>query len=178
MFNDWGNFSGMLDRINYGKAPPIENFLYSNKIGASNYPAGYTGNKYASRNVFSSKELSDIVKSGYMKAPPHRPDRGKYWTMTDDPKTHIRVPSDKVPVGKAVSSRDVELLNKVTGQYEPIRKINLREAGYLVDDNPKPKTAINAFGKAAKVVSPWALLAEAMMYSGEAGPGSDIIGGR
>ena len=108
--------------------PKVVNRLYNDKIGGPEYAAGDVSKKYGVRNVFSPQELEDIKSSGYMRprqamGTGKQPKQSKYFTMTDEPKGQtIRVPSDKIPKGRAVRREDVEVFNKQTGEYEPLKK--------------------------------------------------------
>ena len=108
--------------------PKVVNRLYNEKIGGPEYAAGDVSKKYGVRNVFSPQELEDIKSSGYMRprqatSTGKQPKQAKYFTMTDEPNGQtIRVPSDKIPKGRAVRREDVEVFNKQTGKYEPFKK--------------------------------------------------------
>jgi len=75
-----------------------------------------------------------MQQTGYMLPSPKMQQAGrgtKFLTLTDQPKGHLRIPSNKVPVGRAIRTRDVEILNKASGQYEPFTKADLKALGYL-----------------------------------------------
>ena len=98
----------------------------------------------------SKRELEDIKNSGYARPDP-TPDAAKrtwsadkkWWSAGDesgifgrnwnrgDAET-VRTTIDKVPSNRAVRAKDLEILNKETGQFEPFAK------GGRIKDKPKP----------------------------------------
>ena len=81
---------------------------------------------YAVRNVSNPKEIEDIKKTGFMLPSPKEVESGrnyKWFTRTDVPnKNTLRVLSENVPPNRAVRRKDVEMYNKETGEYEPLKK--------------------------------------------------------
>lgn len=114
-------------------APSVNNKLYGDKIGSSSHSQGSTEKAYNVRGVRSAKEIDDIKSSGFMNPSPNtkagsRKSSTKYFTHTDTPKdiegyhATVRVPSSKTPVGKAVSSKDVEVYNRTSKSWERLEK--------------------------------------------------------
>jgi len=110
--------------------PRVENLMYSGKIGAPQYKPGDTLPAYGVRNIFRPAELDDIVSSGFMRPPPDRARNTtrKYFTMTDaevpsaanQQAMHIRVPSSRIPQGRAVRAKDVEIWDKEAGKFRKL----------------------------------------------------------
>lgn len=113
--------------------PAVKNQLYDVPYGGPSFKQGSTQMGYNMRGVSSQKEIDDIKLTGYVnpKAGLDPSDPGhntKYWVHTDQPQhmPHhgqagtIRVPSSKTPVGRAVSSKDVEKFNQATGTWDPL----------------------------------------------------------
>lgn len=152
-----GAIDDLIEVLTYGEAPKIKNQLYSEQMGRPQHVEGDVSKRFAGRNVRSVAELEDIIRSGFMqkRAPGGKkpPSNSKYFTMSDAPSTHVRVPSNKVPVGQAVSSADVELLNKLTGQYSPIREADFAKFGYGSGPTPRVPTlggaVMRGLGRAA-----------------------------
>jgi hypothetical protein len=124
-----GRAAGALDsKAAMLRRPAINNRLYNEKIGGSEYAAGDTTKKYGARNVFSPSEIEDIKASGFMRpkqTPGPRgkaPKQDKYFTMTDEPNQTLRVASDKIPKGRAVRREDIEMFDKESGTYKPLKK--------------------------------------------------------
>jgi len=116
--------------------PKTKNRLYSDYIGDPEHVLGSKGlPQYAGRNVFNKAELRDIQESGFMRPtnaiPTFRRQKAdKYFTATDTPTQHLRVPTDKVPVGRAVKLKNVEIRDKATGDYVPLKGADLDKMGY------------------------------------------------
>jgi hypothetical protein len=111
------------NKVDMLRRPKITNRLYNEKPWGPEYAPGDTTKAYGGRNVFSPKEIDDIKESGYMR--PRQTSfarQDKYFTMTDEPKTTLRVASDKIPKGRAVSRKDVEMFDKESGTYKPLKK--------------------------------------------------------
>ena len=113
--------------------PAVKNQLYDVPYGGPSFKPGSTQMGYNMRGVESQKEIEDMIRSGYVnpRAGLKPSDPGydtKYWVHTDKPQhmpLHgqagtIRVPSSKTPVGRAVSSKDVETFNQATGTWDPL----------------------------------------------------------
>jgi len=110
--------------------PRVENLMYSDKIGGPQYKPGDTLPAYGVRNIFRPAELDDIVSSGFMRPPPDRARNTtrKYFTMTDRqvPSTgnqqslHVRVPSNRIPQGRAVRAKDVEIWDNETKEFRKL----------------------------------------------------------
>jgi len=104
--------------------------MYSDKIGGPQYKPGDTLPAYGVRNIFRPAELDDIVSSGFMRPPPDRARNTtrKYFTMTDRqvPSTgnqqslHVRVPSNRIPQGRAVRAKDVEIWDNETKEFRKL----------------------------------------------------------
>jgi len=113
------------NKVDMAMRPKVENVLVPD-MRAAKFPDKYGGSKYALRNVFSQAELDDIRKSGYMMPSPKEVVSGKnrkWFSVGDDPqRSDLRVLSEKVPANRAVRRRDVEVYNKETGEYEPLKK--------------------------------------------------------
>jgi hypothetical protein len=116
------------NKVNMLRRPKITNRLYNEKIGGGEYAPGDTTKAYGGRNVFNPKEIDDIKESGYMRprqTPGPRgkaPKQDKYFTMTDEPNQTLRVASDKIPKGRAVRREDIEMFDKESGTYKPLKK--------------------------------------------------------
>lgn len=110
--------------------PRVENLMYSDKIGGPQYKPGDTLPAYGVRNIFRPAELDDIVSSGFMRPPPDRARNTtrKYFTMTDaevpsaanQQAMHIRVPSNRIPQGRAVRAKDVEIWDNEAGEFRKL----------------------------------------------------------
>jgi hypothetical protein len=106
--------------------PRVTNRMYNEKIGGPEYNPGDTLPAYGVRNIFRPAELDDIVSSGFMLPPPGK--QQKYFTMTDRqvPSTgnqqslHVRVPSNRIPQGRAVRAKDVEIWDKEAGEFRKL----------------------------------------------------------
>lgn len=115
-------------KVDMLRRPKVTNRLYNEKVGGGEYAPGDVSKKYGGRNVFSPKEIDDIKESGYMRPSQNLGPRGKpakqskYFTMTDEPNQTLRVASDKIPKGRAVRREDVEIFDKETGTYKPLKK--------------------------------------------------------
>lgn len=103
--------------------PKVVNRMYSEKIAGPEYGPGDTLPAYGTRNIFSETELDDIVRSGFMLPPPNK--KQKYFTMTDRQVppagnrqgVHVRVPSNRIPQGRAVRAKDVEIWDNEAGEF-------------------------------------------------------------
>ena len=90
---------------------------------------------HAYRNM-GKAEVDDIIKTGYAKAnPKNKYAEGKKWWSGGDEKGHfgrnwksgedavtVRTLKQKVPPQRAVSAKDLEAFNKLTGKFEPLIK--------------------------------------------------------
>jgi hypothetical protein len=132
----------VVKRANAPSAPSVTNRMYSEKIGAPEYKPGDTLPKYGQRNIRNPAELDDITRSGYMRSAPGKKDN-KYFTMTDAemPPTGnrkarvVRVPSDRIPQGSPVRSRDVQLWDNATESWKPIPR--KAKGGKVTASKPK-----------------------------------------
>ena len=103
--------------------PKVKNSLYAE------IPGGTRSGQYAVRNIRSPEEIEAIKESGYM-LPKEGGKQQKYFTQTDNIRTNnafgdnsvIRVPIDKVPANRAVSRKDVEMYNRDSDKFEPLKK--------------------------------------------------------
>lgn len=106
--------------------PKVENTVYPFMPGGS-----AEDKQYVQRYIKDSAELDDIKQKGY--ALPKEGGKGKkYWTAVDTPNTRypegqtlVRVPRERVPSSKAVHADDVEVHNRKTGKWAPIRGSSL-----------------------------------------------------
>jgi hypothetical protein len=73
--------------------------------------------------------LDDIVSSGFMRPPPGgKKGQQKYFTMTDrqvpsaanQQAMHIRVPSSRIPQGRAVRAKDVEIWDNEAKEFRKL----------------------------------------------------------
>ena len=107
----------VLERVK--RAKNTVNQIHSDILDKSGNPA-----KYAVRNLRGTRgaeELEDIRKTGRMLPPEGK--NVKYFTSTSREGTQdLRVPIDKVPKRGAVRKEDVEVFNKETKKYEPLKK--------------------------------------------------------
>ena len=107
--------------------PKVKNSLYPD------IPDGKLSGQYAVRNVISPEEIKSIKESGYM-LPKKGGKQQKYFVQTDNMPSsvpfdspvssiaNIRVPIDKVPANRAVRKKDVEIYNRDSGNFEPLKK--------------------------------------------------------
>lgn len=109
--------------------PRVVNRMYSEKIGGPEYMPGDTLPAYGTRNIFRPAELDDIVSSGFMRPPPGgKKGQQKYFTMTDrqvpssanQQSLHVRVPSNRIPQGRAVRAKDVEIWDNEVGEFRKL----------------------------------------------------------
>lgn len=109
--------------------PRVVNRMYSEKIGGPEYKPGDTLPAYGTRNIFRAAELDDIVRSGFMRPPPGgKKGQQKYFTMTDrqvpsagnQQSLHVRVPSNRIPQGRAVRAKDVEIWDNEAGEFRKL----------------------------------------------------------
>jgi hypothetical protein len=109
--------------------PRVVNRMYSEKIGGPEYKPGDTLPAYGTRNIFRAAELDDIVSSGFMRPPPGgKKGQQKYFTMTDrqvpsagnQQSLHVRVPSNRIPQGRAVRAKDVEIWDNEAGEFRKL----------------------------------------------------------
>ena len=109
--------------------PRVVNRMYSEKIGGPEYKPGDTLPAYGVRNIFRAAELDDIVRSGFMRPPPGgKKGQQKYFTMTDrqvpsagnQQSLHVRVPSNRIPQGRAVRAKDVEIWDSEAGEFRKL----------------------------------------------------------
>ena len=109
--------------------PRVVNRMYSEKIGGPEYKPGDTLPAYGVRNIFRAAELDDIVSSGFMRPPPGgKKGNQKYFTMTDrqvpsagnQQSLHVRVPSNRIPQGRAVRAKDVEIWDNEAGEFRKL----------------------------------------------------------
>ena len=109
--------------------PRVVNRMYSEKIGGPEYKPGDTLPAYGVRNIFRPAELDDIESSGFMRPPPGgKKGQQKYFTMTDrqvpsagnQQSLHVRVPSNRIPQGRAVRAKDVEIWDNEAGEFRKL----------------------------------------------------------
>jgi len=114
---------GVVSKVDPRIAHPITNRLYKDifEDGFGAFEAGNTSRQWGGRNVFSPNEIEDIKNTGYM-LQKEGSNKGKYFTMSDNPKTHLRVRSKNIPVGKPVRREHIELRDETTGEYNPLKK--------------------------------------------------------
>lgn len=117
-------------RANAPSTPSITNRMYSEKIMGPEYKPGDKLPKYGYRNISTPAELADIAKSGYMRSAPGKK-ANKYFTMSDmetpsagnrGAKPVVRVPSDRIPKGSPVRSRDAQLWDDATESWKSITR--------------------------------------------------------
>jgi len=120
----FGSLMGKIkDKAEIFMRPKVENSIYAEM------PGGKPSGKYAQRVVSRPEELEAIKESGYM-LPKEGGKQKKYFTQTDDTGTKnafennsvLRVPIEKVPSNRAVSRKDVEMYNRDSGEFEPLKK--------------------------------------------------------
>jgi hypothetical protein len=117
--------------------PRVTNLMYSDKIGGPQYKPGDTLPAYGVRNIFRPAELDDIVSSGFMRPPPDRARNTtrKYFTMTDaevpsaanQQAMHIRVPSNRIPQGRAVRAKDVEIWDNEAKEFRKLLAVKKKK---------------------------------------------------
>ena len=90
-------------------------------------PGDSTDTKYVQRYIRDDREINDIREKGYA-APKEGGKNKKYWTAIDKPNVNypdntklVRVPRGDVKENKAVSADSIELHDKKTGKWAPIR---------------------------------------------------------
>lgn len=111
------------------EAPVVVNRLYNEALLGPEYKPGDVLPRYGYRNVSRPSEIEALLREGYMLPPEGK--TNKYFTMSDreEPsegnrgaKPVLRVRSDKIPEGRAVSINDVEMWDNDTGTWTPVRK--------------------------------------------------------
>ncbi len=90
-------------------------------------PGDSTDTAYVQRYVRGEGELKDIREKGYA-LPKEGGKKKKYWTATNQPNTNypegtnlLRAPRGDVKENKAVSADSLEIHDKKTGKWSPIR---------------------------------------------------------
>ena len=90
-------------------------------------PSDSTDTAYVQRYIRGDAEIKDIREKGYA-VPKESGKKKKYWTAIDRPNVDypegtnlVRAPRGDVKENKAVSADSLELHNKKTGKWEPIR---------------------------------------------------------
>lgn len=90
-------------------------------------PGDSTDTAYVQRYIRGDAEIKDIREKGYA-APKEGGKQKKYWTAVDRPNVNypegtnlVRAPRGDVKENKAVSADSLEIHNKKTGKWEPIR---------------------------------------------------------
>jgi len=120
----------VVKRANAPSAPSVTNRMYSEKIMGPEYKPGDKLPKYGYRNISTPAELADMAKSGYMRPAPGKK-ANKYFTMSDAEvpsagnrgvKPVVRVPSDRIPQGAPVRSRDAQVWDNATESWKPIKR--------------------------------------------------------
>jgi len=101
--------------------PKVKNSVYGFMPGSS------TDTKYVQRYIRDDREINDIREKGYA-SPKEGGQNKKYWTAIDKPNANypdniklVRVPRGDVKENKAVSADSIELHDKKTGKWAPIR---------------------------------------------------------
>ena len=114
---------GVVSKVDPRIAQPITNRLYKDMFvdGRGEFEAGNTSREWGGRNVFSPSEIQDIKNTGHM-LQKEGSNKGKYFTMSDNPKQNLRVRSENIPVGKPVRREHIELRDEETGKYNPLKK--------------------------------------------------------
>lgn len=91
------------------------------------YPGDSTDTAYVQRYIRGDAEIKDIREKGYA-VPKEGGKQKKYWTAVDRPNVDypegtnlVRAPRGDVKENKAVSADSLEIHNKKTGKWEPIR---------------------------------------------------------
>jgi hypothetical protein len=117
------------------EAPAVVNRLYSARLLGPEYKPGDVLPAYGQRNISSPLELDDLMESGFMRAREgSKKGAQKYFTMTDEPLPPagnrgglvVRVPSGKIPDGRAVSAKDVELWDAQNEAWVPVQSDRAR----------------------------------------------------
>ena len=120
----FGSLIGKIkDKAEVFMRPKVQNSLYPDM------PGGTRSGQYAVRIVRSPAEIEAIKESGYM-LPKEGGKQQKYFIQTDNMGTKnafgdnsvVRVPINKVPTNRAVSRKDVEMYNRDSGEFEPLKK--------------------------------------------------------
>ena len=114
--------------------PPAKNRLYGKMPWSPEHAAGSIEQPWVQRNIFSPEEWVDMEASGYFRPSPKMQDQGrfdKFWTLTNSPSGHVRIPSERVPVGRSASIKDAQIRDPKTGQYVPYQKGLAKELGYI-----------------------------------------------
>lgn len=90
-------------------------------------PGDSTDTAYVQRYIRGDAEIKDIREKGHA-APKEGGKQKKYWTAVDRPNVDypegtnlVRAPRGDVKENKAVSADSLELHNRKTGKWEPIR---------------------------------------------------------
>ena len=90
-------------------------------------PGDSTDTAYVQRYIRGDAEIKDIREKGYA-VPKEGGKQKKYWTAVDRPNVDypegtnlVRAPRGDVKENKAVSADSLEIHNKKTGKWEPIR---------------------------------------------------------
>ena len=114
--------------------PAAKNRLYGMMPGSPEFAPGSIEHSWVQRNIFSPNEWKDMEASGFFKPSPKMQEQNrldKFWTLTDRPSGHVRVPSENVPVGRSARVRDAQIKDPKTGKYIPYRKGLTKELGYI-----------------------------------------------
>jgi hypothetical protein len=90
-------------------------------------PGGSIDKAYVQRYIRDDREINDIREKGYA-LPKEGGNQKKYWTAVNQPNVNypestklVRVPRGDVKENKAVSADSIELHDKKTGKWSPIR---------------------------------------------------------
>jgi len=90
-------------------------------------PGRSTDTAYVQRYIRSEDEIKDIREKGYA-LPKESGNQKKYWTAVDHPNTNysenatlVRAPRGDVKENKAVSADSLEVHDRKTGKWSPIR---------------------------------------------------------
>ena len=94
-------------------------------------PGRSTDTAYVQRYIRGEDEIKDIRKRGYA-VPKEGGNQKKYWTAVDHPNTNysenatlVRAPRGDVKENKAVSADSLEVHDRKTGKWSPIRGSSL-----------------------------------------------------
>ena len=130
----------VVNKIDMVRRPKVANEIVTSKgISTKSNPVRMPKDEasvtHGYRNM-SPAELESAKKSGYLTAnPANKYAEGKKWWSSGDTEgsfgrswksgddaVTVRVPKDKIPSKRAVSKKDLEVLNKDTGTYEKFKK--------------------------------------------------------
>lgn len=135
------------------------------------YPGDSTDTAYVQRYIRGDAEIKDIREKGYA-VPKEGGKQKKYWTAVNNPNVDypegtnlVRAPRGDVKENKAVSADSLEIHNKKTGKWEPIRggslggssgagsSMDRRELQLGAELDPKAMMKRDGYKKGGKVSS-------------------------